>query len=67
MPYYKCINKKCKEQDIPMFVSKVVIRYDKDMNKVDDVKECTICNQKRVLVETPMPENISLTGLMKYK
>lgn len=67
MPHYKCINDKCNTYDKQIFVDKVRISYDSNLNKIDSAEECPACKCKRVVVETPMPQNIILRGVMKYK
>lgn len=67
MPYYKCTNDKCSTYDKQIFVDKVRISYDSNLNKIDLAEECPQCKGKRVGIDTPMPQNITLRGVMKYK
>lgn len=66
MPYYKCLNKECVDYNEEKLESKVSVYYDKDMNKIDSGEECPSCKSKRIPIDTPMPENVSFRGVMKY-
>lgn len=67
MPKYKCINKECENYEIWKTELKSTISYDRNMNRIDSAEICPKCGYKRAPEETPMPENLTFKGVMKYK
>ena len=67
MPYYKCLNKNCISFNKEEFVNKITLYYDSKLNLVDSGLKCPHCQKDRKSIDTPMPENLSFRGVMKYK
>lgn len=67
MPYYKCLNKDCISFNKEELVDKITLYYDSKLNLVDSGLKCPHCQKDRKPIDTPMPENLSFRGVMKYK